>query len=256
MKKKVISVLLCTTMVIVALTGCGLGSNKGGIESMSKDQLIQAYNNLVSENESIKHQLNTYASDGKEVKPSIDIMGDGSGKINFNSNDSKIIFPSSFLYPTSTSSSPDGSIAITQDVTIKPSSNWIVKLNGASAELQHTQQNTSATIKATTIEQQLTSDEIKTSVLEPWFANITNDSSSVVYSDIFMDGESYGMQAELPIMIDTENAYLVCGMAGVGSVAVTYVFVYRGEQDPDKTEAIKNVINSINITGSQLSVQN
>ena len=65
----------------------------------------------------------------------------------------------------------------------------------------------------------------------------------------------FGVQAVTPTMIDSENAVLRCGMVSYGDYAITYIFVYRGEQDVNKDESIMNVINTINIMGNNINVE-
>jgi hypothetical protein len=182
----------------------------------------------------------------------ITVVGDGTGRFTFNSVDSKIIFPAAFTYPNSRPIAPDGELEITRIVKIKPSNNWICRMNGASVELEQTINSISGTVKVTEISEQVMVDQLQSEVLSPWFASIPN--SEVIYKDIFINNAVFGKQAEVPIMIDSMEARLVCGMTAYGSYAITYVFVYRGKEDATKNEVIRSIINTISIDGNKLNL--
>lgn len=258
MKKRIISAALVVTLLASLLTGCGGDGSE--ISKMSKSKIVDKYNELYSEYtkqseklEQTQASLDALSQDGT-VNAAITTMGDGTGRFTFNSTDSKIIFPSSFAYPNSKAIVPDGSITITTGVTVVPSSTWITRINGSALELEQSTNGISGTIKVSSIDEQLTVDQLLTDVLQPWFDTVSSD--KVSYTDIFVDTTSFGKQAETPIMIDSENAYLICGMAGLGNYAVTYVFVYRGKQDTTKDELVKNIINTVSINGNKLLIQN
>ena len=56
-------------------------------------------------------------------------------------------------------------------------------------------------------------------------------------------------------MIDAEPAVVRIGMFAYGQKAVSYAFVYRGENSPLKDEAIKNIITSIEINKHPLEME-
>lgn len=257
MKKRMACLLLAITITVNTFTGCG---DEGKFSGMSKSDIIAEYETLEADylaqtDQLVQTQnaLDALSKDGT-VNEAITTMGDGTGRFTFNSTDSKIIFPNSFVYPNAQAIVPDGSITITTGVTVSPSSTWINRINGSALELEQSTNNISGTIKINSITEQIQVDTLLTDVLQPWFDTVSY--AGVDYTDIFVGTTSFGKQAETPIMIDSENAYLVCGMVGLGSYSVTYVFVYRGEEDATKNELIKNVINSIKINGNALLIQN
>lgn len=258
MKKKITCAILITALVSTMLAGCGKGDGK--FSGMKKSEIITEYENLESAYNDLTEQLvqtqnslDALSKDGT-VNEAITTMGDGTGRFTFNSTDSKIIFPNSFVYPNAQPIVPDGSITITTGVTVSPSSTWISRINGSALELEQSSNKISGTIKVNTITEQLPTDQLLTDVLQPWFDSVSY--SGVTYTDVFVGSSSFGKQAETPIMIDSENAYLVCGMVGLGNYSVTYVFVYRGDPDTTKNELIKNIINTISINGNTLLIQN
>ena len=258
MKKKITCAVLIVALASTMLAGCG--KDEGRFSGMKKSEVIteyesleSAYNDLTEQLVQTQNSLDALSKDGT-VNEAITTMGDGTGRFTFNSTDSKIIFPNSFVYPNAQPIVPDGSITITTGVTVSPSSTWISRINGSALELEQSSNKISGTIKVNTITEQLPTDQLLTDVLQPWFDSVAY--SGVTYTDIFAGSSSFGKQAETPIMIDSENAYLVCGMVGLGNYSVTYVFVYRGDPDTTKNELIKNIINTISINGNTLLIQN
>lgn len=257
MKKKITCIVLILTLLMTMLTGCG---DEGRFSGMKKSEIINEYENLESAYNDLTEQLvqtqnslDALSKDGT-VNEAITTIGDGTGRFTFNSTDSKIIFPNSFVYPNAQPIVPDGSITITSGVTVSPSSTWISRINGSALELEQSTNKISGTIKVNSITEQLPVDQLLTDVLQPWFDSVSY--SGVTYTDIFVGTTSFGKQAETPIMIDSENAYLICGMVGLGTYSVTYVFVYRGDVDSTKNELVKSIINTISINGNTLLIQN
>lgn len=268
MKNRVLSTMLVIALGISLLAGCGKSSSNDSNEtnplqdlnSMSKSQLLDysttlrdQYYDLSDKYEKAQSALDALNNDG-QASESITTAGDGSGRFTFNSLDNKIIFKSDFTYPNSSPILPNGKINITSDVGISPSSTWISRINGSSLEIENASNNISGTIKVNQTEEQMTVDELQSSVIEPWVDTIAY--SAVIYKDIFIEDAAFGKQAETPILIDNQDAYLICGMAAFGSYSITYVFVYRGAQDKTKSELITNMLNTVSIIGNNLTIQN
>lgn len=256
-KRKAISVTLLLSILTVSLSGCGKSSDNP-IDSMSKSELREAYYNLESGYQQLQGQfdsLNTmYQALSTEEQPiaPISMSGDGTGRYTFTSVDSKIIFPAAFQYPGTQAIQADGSINVVDNVEITPGSNWITKLNGATLEMEHSS-GISATIKVGGVTESYDKSLLQSEVLEQWFVNIPE--SQVAYKNIFIDGTMFGVQATTPTMIDSEVAFLRCGMLAYGDYSVTYIFVYRGEQDVTKDESIVNVINTIKVMNNGINVE-
>lgn len=256
MKKKLISLTLITTIISTLLTGCSLtGSEDDPLDSMSKSELKEAYIQLNSEKDALQAQYDElngmYLGIQSEEDPTsaISITGDGTGRYTFNSVDSKIIFPQTFQYPGSEQAASSGKINIVDSVTCSPGYNWICKLNGSTLELENTS-NISGTIKVGTQSYLFTADELKRDVLGAWFEGLPQ--SNLVYNNIFIESNAVGVQATTPTVIDSEDAFLRCGMFGYGQYCVTYIFVYRGKQDASKDESITTLLNSMTVDESQV----
>lgn len=255
MKKKIVSVIL-TTVMVLSMTACG--SDPSDPTTWSKQELLSNYTSLQANFDSLAEDLDNLqimydALAESNPTSAISYVGDGTGtRLTFNSADSKIIFPDSFKYPESEQISANGSIEIVQNISVTPGNNWVCKLNGASLELEHST-GISGVIKIGRIQSMYDKSLLQDEVLAPWFSNVP--SSTLVYNKIFLGNEMQGVQATTPTTIDSEDAYLRAGILGYGNYSVTYIFVYRGNQDSTKDESILSVLNSIEITGSKLSVE-
>ena len=258
MKRKLISVICTITLFSSLLTGC---AEKDPLNSYSKKEIIEMYNNLASNYDSLNAEYSDYKAltagiqSENEVSSAISITGDGTGRFTFNSVDSKIIFPTTFQYPGSTATSGDGKVNIVNNVDITPTSNWICKINGSTLELENISSNISGTIKVGEQTFIYDAEQLKTDVLSAWFEGLPP--SQVTYSYIYIDGKPWGVQATTPTTIDSEDAYLRCGMLAseTGGLCVTYVFVYRGSQNSDKDESITNLLNSMSLEGKTILVE-
>ena len=257
MKKRVICLLSMVAILSTTLCGCNSSDNPL-YDGKSREDIISMHDNLIAQYDKLQidyDALNTmYNGIQSESAPTaaIGLTGDGTGRFTFNSVDSKIIFPASFIYPDAQQATANGNISIVQGVTISPSSNWVMKLNSATLELEHSS-GISGTIKIGNMSKVYTSTELQTEVLSQWFLGLPP--SDIIYSNITVDGNAYGCQAVTPTSIDSEDAYLRCGMFASGSMSVTYVFVYRGDKDINKDEAITSLLNSIDLGGANIIVE-
>lgn len=254
MKKKLVSIILVLSMITLTLVGCGA---KEGLEGMSKDELITAYQTLSSSYMQLQNEKNEIEQLYKSLNtandpaPAIGYVGDATGAITFNSRDAKIIFPSTFQYPGSQQIKADNNVKLADGVFVSPGSNWVIKLNGTTLELEHSN-GISGIIKFGAVTNAYGIAQLKTDALEPWFSGVTS-SQKIAYYDIFTSNSAtaVGEEARLQILIDSEDAFLICGMAAVEGKTITYVFTYRSQEDIGKNESILNVINTIQI-GSQI----
>lgn len=257
MRKRLISSIVIVSLIGGLIAGCG-GATDERFKGMSADEIIAQYDVLANEKAQLESEYNAleimYYTLTTEDAPTaaIDYIGDGTNQLTFKSVDSKIIFPASFQYPASEQVAASGSINITNDVSLSTGANWITKLTGSTLELEHSS-GISGIIKVGGVTELYNAEQLQSDVLEPWFETLPE--SSVTYQDIFINAVKFGSQAITPTMIDSENAVLRCGMVGYGASSVTYVFVYRGAQDVTKDESVLNIINSIKINNTNLTVE-
>ena len=262
MRKRLLSVLL---VVIITFSACGQSNGEAvPVEKMSKKELLQQYYSLLDLYSSLQQEKNNieslYNALNVDSTPTaaIGYVGDGTGALSFNSRDSKIIFPDTFGYPGAAQTKANNRVYITDGVYVMPGTNWVIKLNGTTLEMEHSN-GISGIIKIGDVGVIFGADQLRDEVLAPWFNGISG--ANVSYSDLFSSNSSsaIGVDAYLPIMIDKEDATLRCGMASIGTRAVTYIFVYRNDpmnpqQDVSRDESIVSVINSIVVDGDNLKV--
>lgn len=257
MFRKKLAVGIMLTIMSASVTAC----SSDGLESKSKKELIQMYSELESMYFSLGAEYDEYKSltagiqSETEVTSAISLTGDGTGRFTFNSVDSKIIFPVTFQYPGSMAAPGDGVINIVSGVNISPTANWICKLNGTTLEVENCDSGISGTIKVGKQEYVYDVAALKTDVIEPWFAKLPP--AQVNYSNIYVNNQPFGVQATTPTTIDSEDAFLRCGMLASPSSdsCITYVFVYRGTVDSSKNESVQNLLNSITIGGNKVLVE-
>lgn len=256
MKNRILSILLIAIMLFTVV-GCG---KKEGLDAYSKEEIIEAYTALNKKNTELQTKLtemeSLYNSLNIDSQPiaAIGYTGDGTGRLTFNSRDSMIVFPSTFQYPGAQQVKSNGSISITEGVFVSPGTNWVNKVNGTTLELEHSN-GISGTIKVGQVTTAFGADKLRDEVLKPWFES-AGIADKVVYTNIFTDSSqtAVGVDASVGILIDSEDAYLRCGMACVNGKTVTYVFVYRSQQDLHKDESITNTVNNIQIGNSKLFI--
>jgi len=256
MKRRLVNTIIISLLTASTFVGCG---NKEGLEQYSKSELIEAYetlstgyDELMAEKNNIETLYNALTVDTLPTA-AIGYVGDATGAITFNSRDAKIIFPSTFQYPGAQQIKANNNIMISDGIFVAPGTNWIVKLNGTTLEMEHSN-GISGIIKIGQADIVFDSNQLRDEVLAPWFTEISN--SKITYSDLFTSDSSIaiGVDATVPILIDSEDAFLRCGMAAINGKTVTYIFTYRSQQDMNKDESIINVINSIQVDGQMLKV--
>lgn len=253
-----LAAIMCATTLCIACTGCGNHSENPLYDGKSWDELVtmneqsqQMYNELSKSYDDLSALFNGISNENSPTA-AISVAGDGTNRLTFNSNDSRIIFPSSFEYPASEQATSTGSVSIIENATVTPGSNWISKLNGSTLEIEHTS-GISGTIKVGMQKSIYTAEELKVDVLTPWFEGLPL--SEVNYSEIAVDTVKSGCQATTPTLIDSEDAFLRCGMFAFKDLCVTYVFVYRGNQDATKDESITSLLNTFKLYGATTIVE-
>lgn len=268
LKAGVIAVLL--SLMACTMTACKEDTSDPdpNFDGKTRIEIEQMYYELQSAADNMWEDLQSYqaqaeaqaAEDGGEPKAIIGSSGDGSGRLSFYSNDSKIVFPSSFAYPESLSVPSDGGVYIVSDTYVIPDSNWNMKyMPTGGLQLEHSS-GISVTIKVGQTNAMPTDDELRAQILEPWFNGIPE--ANPTFSQITVGGDNtYGCQAITKTVIDSEDAVLRCGMFASPSKArsemgkcVTYVAVYRGKKDDNKEEILRSLLNSLNVSGNSVLI--
>lgn len=258
MRKKLLSILLVITLV-AGISGCSKDEDKDPLLSESKETLVDAIHSqedeitgLITEIEDLEIKLKGVT--GEDVPPeAISTIGDGTGRLSFNSYKNTITFPELLMYPEALSTPALNDVYITENVSFTPTANWIMKLDGTTTELEYTDEIT-GTIKVVAYDT-MYDIEILKARLQEWVDTLPPD-EKMQWTKIFLADNFCGYDIlSKESMIDAEPAVIRIGMFAYGQKAVSYSFVYRGENSPLKDEAIKNIITSIEINKHQLEME-
>ena len=255
MHKKALSTLL-VMLLILTVTGCN--TNKDPLSKLGKAELIKMANEQSAEltDKDVRvEELETLLRGIQEEDgptAAISTIDDGTGRLTFNSIDGKIIFAVPFEYPGSTQAPNTSSVNITSTINVAPTNNWITVLKGTALELEHTN-GISGIIKAGYIKEIYDREKMQADVMSKFFAGFPPE--KIVYSKLFLNDQWWGMEAKLPTTIESEPAYLRCGTLGLGDQCFTYMFVYKGKQDPAKDETIVSLLKTMKMLGQSLKIE-
>ena len=261
--KKIISWILIA-LTLVSLSGCG---DSDPLSKMSKKELIEEVENcyaksatdddtIVELEERIEELENMLRGvQGEEVKTAaITEFSDGTGRLTLNSVDSIVELPTPFEYPHSIQYQDNSSINLTDAVRIKPSFNWIVKMDGTEIHLEHTGSGISGVFKIGGFDPmfKVKVDELKDAI-NTFFESMPPE--TITYKRIYYNSVWSGQDAQASTFINEEPAQIRCGLVNAGNASVSYFIVYRGTQDSSKDELILNLLKSIKIGSNQLLIE-
>ena len=252
--------IIAISMALLCLTACG-NSSDDPLMKESKESLVNMVNQLnnqVIEYSKQIEELNNklvgvYGSESPTA--AISEMSDGTGRLTFNSVDDMITLPVPFQYPGVVQSANTLSVNITEAVSFKPTYNWLLRLDGPVAELNHPS-GVGGKITVGTLDrasQSTTAMQLQDYLNENFFSQLPPE--TVQYNRIYVDGNWFGVDAKSHTYTDSKDAQLRCGLIGFGDTAVQYFFVYTGESDVTNDDLISSVINTIQIWDTQILVQ-
>lgn len=254
--KKIVAVGLIASTVL-GLSGCN--KDKDPLLSESKEDLVAMiydYQSQVQDNITTIQDLETKLRGvtGEDIPPeAISVIGDGTGRLSFNSYKNTIQFPELFMYPDGVPTPADNRVNIVNGVAFVPSSNWVINLNGTTVEVEHVNEIT-GTLKVVAYSEMYNQEILKVR-LDEWVATLPPD-EAIQYTKLFVSGNFCGYDVlSANSMIDAEPAVIRVGMLAYGQKAVSYAFVYRGEQDSVKDEAIMSLITSITMNNSAVTTE-
>lgn len=262
--KKILAIILAT-LTIVSLSGCG--GNDDPLSKMSKKELIEEIENCyakstedddtIVELEERIDELETMLRgvQGEDVKTAaITEFSDGTGRLTLNSIDSIVQLPVPFEYPHSTQYQDYSSVNLTDVAKIKPSFNWIVKVDGTEIHLEHTESQISGVFKIGGFDPmfKVKVDELKDSI-NTFFESMPPE--TITYKRIYYNSIWAGQDAQASTFINEEPAQIRCGLVNAGNSNISYFIVYKGERDSSKDELILNLLKSITIGSNQLLIE-
>jgi hypothetical protein len=259
--KKVIALLLASVMML-SLTSCGKNEDEDPLMELSKEELIEMYYSSEADKEYYIEELDKAREtivgiQGEETQPvGVTTFSATDERLTLWTQDGVIELPVEFKFPYSTQTSNTSSINISEKITIKPSSNWDIRINGTEVDLYHTGSAIRGVIKVAAVSQlaneQVTASDLQDTINE-FFTNMPPETIS--YNKLFVNGTWVGMNAQAHTFIDTEDSYIVCGMLKSGDSCVTYMFIYEGEYSSANNELILNLMKSMTLYGNALSIE-
>lgn len=257
MRKNVVKLVAIGLMAMTVLVGCG-SKEEGSIDSMSKGELrdlVKTQWETIDQQEArIQEVEEILKGHTTEEGPTAAIseMGDGTGRLTFNSLDGKIVFPQPFVYPGSSQAATSGRVNITNNISILPTGSWALKIIGTTVEMEHSS-GISGTIKVGYVQDLVPMETFQADVFSPLFEG--HPAGNIIYSKLFLGDQNWGMDARTDTRIDEEPGYLRVGMLALGDTSFTYTFVYKGAQDSVKDEAVLSLLRTIEMLGQPLSVE-
>lgn len=255
MIKKIVAIV-CLIGIAGSTVGCN--KNEDPLSKLSKKELIaqcNAQNQQLQDNqvkiEELQTKLKGIQEDQQPTSAIVEIQ-DGTGRLTFKSDkDNMISFPKPLEYPNASQAPNTSSINIAEHVSIVPTINWIAKLNGTELQLQH-DSGITGTIKVGKIDSIVKREELQP-LLSEFFSNLPPE--TIVYSKLFLGDNNWGIEGKAPTKINEKDAYIRCGMLGIGEISFTYAFVYQGKQDNTKDETILTLLKTMKILGQQLRIE-
>lgn len=261
MKNRQIAVMLSLVMIFsLSMTGCK-DENADPLMSNSKEQLIEMIHDLeyqksVIEGENIELAEKMKGIQTEEVKQAgITEFSDGTGRLTLNSIDTIVKLPLTFGYPMSTQYPNNSTVNLTEGISIKPSSNWIVNISGTQVNLQHSSSNISGNITIGGFESKNNRPRVEdlNAHINEYFSNMPPDNLNT--SRIYVDKTWSGINVKTHTFIDEKDAQLRCGLIGYGDINITYLFAYTGEENPSNDELISNLLQTMQIYKNDVKIE-
>lgn len=252
MKKRVACMILVMSL---SMTGCSAdGEPSSDLMKEKKETVVNMYYELSNQyNDLATQYAETQAKleevyEEKQINPGITTVGDGAKTLN--SLNDMVEFNEPLEYPNTQVIPASGYVAITNNVRVPARDNWTTRLSGSTLYMQHSN-GISATLSASEFVQ--FSDSGIKDIVTGFVSQLTSD--EITYSDVFINGEVWGGDAKFPCLVNGNNAVMQCGIVVHGNVALSYIFIYQGDRDITKDEAIKSLLNSVSINDDIIAVE-
>lgn len=246
MKRKVC--LMATALVVISsLTGCG-GVTKEELQAQN-NMLISDLSEAEEEIEKLETTIKTLVGDNSLV--GITKVADGS-KETFNSVDGNILFPAELSYTGSYQAPNTASLNLASRISIKPSDNWKIQINGTTTKYSHPD-GVYGTIKIVGIEEPIKGEFIEEQMIDPFTSAIPYTSKS--NAKIYLDDIWRGMNTEMTVLNNEKPAVIKAGLVGQGDTAIIYSFYYNGDKNATKNELITTLLQTIKFGGLEMRIE-
>lgn len=235
MKKKILGILILS---MLSLVGCG-GVSKEELQE-ENSTLIMQLNDAEDKISNLENTLSSLNGEGGSLT-GISETADGSGET-FNSIGGNILFPAELTYTGSSQAPNTASVNLSSRVTIKPSDNWIIQMNGTTTKYTHPD-GVYGTIKIVNISEPKKGDVIEEEMITPFTDEIPY--TSIVNSKVYLEDVWRGMSTEMTVLNNNKPAVIKAGLVGHSDTALIYSFYYNGDKSATKNEIINNLIKTI-----------
>ena len=244
--------LLAVVGVSISLCGCNKESGPTVEELQAENQTMLS---MLAEKEAQLEQLNEVVqslrgSDGPAT--AISEVADGTGNKTFNSIGGKIIFPTNLEYAGSVQGPNTACLKISDRITISPSDNWVIQINGTTTKYSHPN-GIHGTIKVSAIEEVAKQEVVDAEVMTPFLESIPY--TKCEKGTIYLEQSAKGMDADLSILNNGKPAVMKCGAMGYIDTAMVYTFYYEGDYDATKDELINSLLKTIKVGQQQLRIE-
>lgn len=251
-KKKSLVCLALAAILSVGVTGCKKDSGPTIEEVQAENTMMM---NMLAEKETQIEQLNNtvqslMGSDGPAT--AISEVADGTGNKTFNSIGGKIIFPTNLEYKNSVQGPNTSSIKLSDRITIVPSDNWVIQMNGTTTKYSHPN-GIYGTIKVSAIDEAFKNEVIDEEVMTPFLNSIP--STKCEKGTVYLEQTERGLYADLNILNNGKPAVMKCGVMGYIDTAMVYTFYYEGDYDATKDELINSLLKTIKVGQQQLRIE-
>lgn len=235
--------------IVLGLTSCG-GPTVKELQAENESLMADIADNeeKIAELESVVKIIN-----GDDVSiTGITNVEDGSGAKTFNSVGGKILFDGVLEYEGSTQAPNTASINLAERVSIVPTNNWVVKIEGTTTKLSHPD-GLYGTFKVSTIDEIKKSDYIDENMLTPFLDTVPN--TGIVKSRIYVEDSPRGMMADVTTLNNSKPAMIKCGLVANGDKALVFTFYYDGDKDSTKDETINSILKSIKFGARSIRIE-
>lgn len=238
-----VSLVVFALVLVITLTGCG-----DSVEEIR--QLEEQIEGLTLQNSSLQSQLNNMQITEVAMETSLRVV-EGSNIPTFETIDGLIKFPNKLELPNSSNDVNNSNMVVGSRFKFTPSSNWLVRMEGASMHATHPS-SIWGTIKAITVKNSLSESEMKP-LLQGFFEGFP--STTITYRKAFMDDRVVGLLAKAPITVDGKEYVVNVGSLTRGDYGLLILFVYEDNGMGVQQELIDLLIGSCSVGEAKLKLE-
>lgn len=246
----------------MSLQACGNDEDKDPYLNYSKQELVDLVRNYETQLQTLNDQLTEKETllqgiqSQTDPTTAISEMPDGTGRLTFNEfSNGTVLFPTPLSYPDSEVGSTANKVWLTNQFSVSPDSSWNCVLKGSTMELENEDLQIGA---------QITVGYRNGDYLTPEYIQAYLDSNffvgwppeNITYSVLMADTIKAGVDAYTHTFIDSEDAWVRIGVGQLGTTTFTYSVCYKGDESSVANAAILNLLQSIQVSGQNIQIEN